>query len=176
MKALVGAFNHEIRDYEPSGGPSFEALMLTVFPRWVVSGPTPAQQQMVVAETCLGQVHNAGPVCQVHISYLHIYIYTTLMYLYFDMCRCWTSPAPWTRTTTPRSAGRSTRCISRSRENIRSVSPFCHSVMYPSGCWFWMWMGHKKLTNFLSPAPAFAIKCLQIFMFKIPFCGSPEIL
>ena len=100
--------------------------MLTVFPRWVVSGPTPAQQQMVVAETCLGQVHNAGPVCQVHILYLHIYIYTTLMYLYFDMCRCWTSPAPWTRTTTPRSAGRSTRCISRSRENIQCISPICH--------------------------------------------------
>ena len=81
MKALVGAFNQEkalglLRDYEPSGGPSFEALILTVFPRWVVSGPTPAQQQMVVAETCLGQVHNAGPVSQVHILYLlHIYIY-----------------------------------------------------------------------------------------------------
>ena len=81
VKALVGPFKQEkapglLRDYEPSGGPSFEALMLTVFPRWVVSGPTPAQQQMVVAETCLGQVHNAGPVCQVHILYLHIYIYT----------------------------------------------------------------------------------------------------
>ena len=43
----------------------------------MVSGPTPAQQQMVVAETCLGQVHNAGPVSQVY-----IYISTsTLMYI-----------------------------------------------------------------------------------------------
>ena len=87
-----------------------------------MSGPTPAQQQMVVAETCLGQVHNAGPVSQVY-----IYISTsTLMYLYFHMCRCWTSPAPWTHTTTPRSAGRSTRCTSRSRDNIHSISPICH--------------------------------------------------
>ena len=132
MKALVGAFNHEIRDYEPSGGPSFEALMLTVFPRWVVSGPTPAQQQMVVAETCLGQVHNAGPVSQVHILYL-LHIYTTLMYLYFDMCRCWTSPAPWTRTTTPRSAGRSTRCISEKIFTVYLLSVILSCTLQAAG-------------------------------------------